>query len=75
MEAKYTSLELNNGIVAEHIGFSDWGDKLYNISFNEKEFTVVYLEGEDKLYSFNCDYDEPGFPLKQEFQPKDVAWE
>lgn len=58
-------LILNNDTKAEFIGLDDFSNELYKIC----KVTVVFLEGENELYTITSE-GEPNGRLKTEYQPK-----
>lgn len=67
-QAPNLDIELNNGLIAKFSHTTYWGENVYIIETSNKSFNVVLLKG--KIHSFHADFEEAGFLIKKEFQPK-----
>lgn len=66
-EPKSLDLNLRNGLVAKFVGTDDFSNFLYTIDVNGHEHKVVLVDG--LLHTIIGDFEEPGKPIKGEFQP------
>jgi len=65
---KCKDLSLKNGMSAEYTHVDSQGNSVYKIQVNEDiARVVVLLDG--MLYTCEGDWEEPGFPLEESFQP------
>lgn len=65
-EPKSLDLNLRNGLVAKFVGTDDFSNLLYTIDVNGHEHKVVLVDG--LLHTIIGDFEEPGKPIKGEFQ-------